>query len=259
MTTRMDEIADGIFRISTYVAEVAPPAGFAFNQYLLLGDEPLLFHTGHRRLFPAVLGEVARLIAPERLRWISFGHVEADECGAMNLWLEASPNAEIAHGAIAVDVSVGDLADRPPRRLADGERIDLGGKTVRYIDTPHTPHGWEAGLLLEETTNHPALRRPVHPDRPDGRPDLGRHRRPRRGRRRPVRLLQPPSRNGLDHPAPGGAHPLDPRSDARPRFRRRRRRRSARPGRRLRPPHRVVARAQGGGGMTGGAGTTGAR
>jgi flavorubredoxin len=153
MTTRMDEIADGIFRISTYVAEVAPPAGFAFNQYLLLGDEPLLFHTGHRRLFPAVLGEVARLIAPERLRWISFGHVEADECGAMNLWLEASPNAEIAHGAIAVDVSVGDLADRPPRRLADGERIDLGGKTVRYIDTPHTPHGWEAGLLLEETTN----------------------------------------------------------------------------------------------------------
>ncbi len=153
MTTRMDEIADGIFRISTYVAEVAPPAGFAFNQYLLLGDEPLLFHTGHRRLFPAVLGEVARLIAPERLRWISFGHVEADECGAMNLWLEASPNAEIAHGAIAVDVSVGDLADRPPRRLSDGERIDLGGKIVRYIDTPHTPHGWEAGLLLEETSN----------------------------------------------------------------------------------------------------------
>jgi flavorubredoxin len=152
MTTRLDEIADGIFRISTYIAEVAPPAGFAFNQFLVLGDNPLLFHTGHRRLFPAVREAVARLIAPERLRWISFGHVEADECGSMNLWLEAAPGAEIAHGATAVDVSLGDLADRPPRMLADGESIDLGGRRVRYIDTPHTPHGWEAGLLLEETT-----------------------------------------------------------------------------------------------------------
>jgi len=153
MTTRVDEIADGIFRISTYVAEVAPPAGFAFNQYLVLGEEPLLFHTGHRHLFPVVRDSVARLIPPERLRWISFGHVEADECGAMNLWLAASPGAEIVHGAIGVDVSLNDLADRPPRRLADGETIDLGGKIVRYIDTPHTPHGWDAGLLLEETTN----------------------------------------------------------------------------------------------------------
>ena len=152
MTTRVDEIADGIFRISTYVAEVAPPAGFVFNQYLIVADEPLLFHTGHRRLFPAVRDAVARVIAPERLRWISFGHVEADECGAMNLWLEAAPDAEIAHGATACDVSLNDLADRPPRLLADGEVIDLGGRRVRYIDTPHTPHGWEAGLLMEETT-----------------------------------------------------------------------------------------------------------
>jgi flavorubredoxin len=152
MTTRLDEIADGIFRISTYLPEVAPPAGFAFNQYLVLGDDPLLFHTGHRRLFPAVREAVARLVAPERLRWIGFGHVEADECGSMNLWLAAAPGAEIAHGATAVDVSLGDLADRPPRLLADGEAIDLGGKSVRYIDTPHTPHGWEAGLLYEETT-----------------------------------------------------------------------------------------------------------
>ncbi len=152
MTTRLDEIADGIFRISTYVAEVAPPAGFVFNQYLIAADEPLLFHTGHRRLFPAVHEAVARVIAPERLRWVSFGHVEADECGAMNQWLEAAPDAEVAHGAIACDVSLNDLADRPPRLLADGEVIDLGGKRVRYIDTPHTPHGWEAGLLMEETT-----------------------------------------------------------------------------------------------------------
>ena len=152
MTTRVDEIAEGIYRISTYVAEVAPPAGFVFNQYLVLADEPLLFHTGHRRLFPAVREAVVRVMPVERLRWISFGHVEADECGAMNLWLEAAPNAEVAHGATACDVSLNDLADRRPRLLADGETIDLGGKRVRYIDTPHTPHGWEAGLLMEETT-----------------------------------------------------------------------------------------------------------
>jgi flavorubredoxin len=152
MTTRLDEIADGIFRISTYVPEVAPPAGFAFNQFLVLAEDPLLFHTGHRRLFPAIRDAVARLIPPERLRWISFGHVEADECGSMNLWLAAAPRAEVAHGATGCDVSLNDLADRPPRVLADGEMIDLGGKRVRYIDTPHTPHGWEAGLLLEETT-----------------------------------------------------------------------------------------------------------
>ena len=152
MTTRVDEIADGIFRISTYVAEVAPPAGFAFNQFLVRGDEPLLFHTGHRRLFPAVRDAVARLIPPKSLRWISFGHLEADECGAMNLWLECAPDAQIVHGAIGCDVSLSDMADRPPRVLADGERLDIGGRTLRYIDTPHTPHGWDAGLLFDETS-----------------------------------------------------------------------------------------------------------
>ncbi len=152
MTTRVDEIADGIFRISTFVPELAPPAGFAFNQFLMLGEDPLLFHTGHRRLFPAVREAVARVISPDSLRWISFGHLEADECGAMNLWLAAAPRAEIAHGAIGCDVSLSDMADRAPRVLADGEVVDLGGKRVRYIDTPHTPHGWDAGLLFEETT-----------------------------------------------------------------------------------------------------------
>ena len=152
MTTRLDEIADGIFRISTFVPEVAPPAGFAFNQYLVAAEEPLLFHTGHRRLFPAVREAVARVLPPETLRWISFGHMEADECGAMNLWLATALNAEIAHGAIGCDVSLSDLADRAPRTLADGEVIDLGGKSVRYVDTPHTPHGWDAGLLFEEST-----------------------------------------------------------------------------------------------------------
>ena len=153
MTTRVDEIADGIFRISTFIPEVAPPAGFAFNQFLIRGEERLLFHTGHRRLFSTVHDAVRQLIDPETLRWISFGHLEADECGSMNLWLAAAPRSEIAHGAIGCDVSVSDMADRPPRVLADGETLDLGGKRVRYIDTPHTPHGWDAGLLFEEHTN----------------------------------------------------------------------------------------------------------
>jgi flavorubredoxin len=152
MTTRVDEIADGIFRISTFIPEVAPPAGFAFNQFLIRGEEPLLFHTGHRRLFSTVHDAVRQLIDPETLRWISFGHLEADECGSMNLWLAAAPRSEIAHGATGCDVSLSDMADRPPRVLADGETLDLGGKRVRYIDTPHTPHGWDAGLLFEETT-----------------------------------------------------------------------------------------------------------
>jgi flavorubredoxin len=152
MTTRVDEIAEGIFRISTFVAGIAPPAGFAFNQFLIVGEEPLLFHTGHRRMFPTVREAMARVIAPESLRWVSFGHVEADECGAMNEWLAVAPHAQIAHGETACDVSLMDMADRTPRKLADGETIDLGGKRVRYIDTPHTPHGWEAGLLFEETT-----------------------------------------------------------------------------------------------------------
>jgi flavorubredoxin len=153
MATTVNEIAEGIYRLSTFVADIAPPAGFTFNQFLILGEAPLLFHTGPRRMFPLVREAVARLIPPETLRWISFGHFEADECGAMNDWLAAAPQAEIAHGQTGVSVSLNDMADRPPRQLADGETIALGGgKTVRYLDTPHTPHGWDAGVLYEETT-----------------------------------------------------------------------------------------------------------
>lgn len=153
MQTRIDEVADGIYRLSTFVAEIEPPAGFVFNQFLVLADEPLLFHTGPRRMFPLVHAAVARLMPPERLRWISFGHFEADECGAMNEWLAAAPEAEVAHGETGCSVSLNDQADRPPRVLADGETIDLGGgKRVRYLDTPHTPHGWDAGVVYEEST-----------------------------------------------------------------------------------------------------------
>jgi len=152
MQTRIDEIADGIFRLSTFVPEIAPPAGFTFNQFLIKADQPLLFHCGPRGMYPAVAAAAGRIMPLDRLRWISFGHVESDECGAMNAWLAAAPMAQVAHGMTACMVSLNDLADRPPRVLGDGEVLDLGGKRVRYIDTPHVPHGWEAGVIYEEAT-----------------------------------------------------------------------------------------------------------
>ncbi len=151
METRITEIADGIYRLSTFIPQV-PPTGLAFNQFLILGENPLLFHTGMRGLFPLVRDAVAKLTRPERLRWISFGHYEADECGSMNEWLALAPEAQVAHGMTAVGVSLNDQADRAPRVLQHGEVLDLGGKRARYLDTPHVPHGWEAGLIYEETT-----------------------------------------------------------------------------------------------------------
>jgi flavorubredoxin len=153
MQTNVTEIADGIFRLSTFVPDIAPPAGFVFNQFLVRGDEPLLFHTGPRRMFPLTHSAASRIMAPEKLRWITFGHFEADECGALNEWLAAAPKAQAAHGQIGCMVSLNDIADRPPRMLNNGEVLELGrGKRIRYIDTPHTPHGWDAGLLFEEST-----------------------------------------------------------------------------------------------------------
>ena len=152
MTTRVDEIADGIFRLSVLVPEMNPPEGFTFNSFLIVDEEPLLFHAGQRGMFPAFRDAVASIMPVERLRWISFGHVEADECGAMNLWLAAAPNAGVAHGETACMVSLNDLADRPPRVLKDGELITSGSRRVRYIDTPHVPHAWESGVVFEETS-----------------------------------------------------------------------------------------------------------
>jgi flavorubredoxin len=148
MQTKVDEIAPGIHRIATFV----PDAGMSFNQILVTGDEPLLFHTGMRQLFPLVSEAVASVLPLDQLRWIGFGHVEADECGSVNEWLAAAPNAEVAFGGLGCMVSVNDLVDRAPRGLEDGETLDLGGPRVRYIATPHVPHGWEAGLFYEETT-----------------------------------------------------------------------------------------------------------
>lgn len=151
METDIHEIADGIFRFSTLIPEAAP-GGFTFNQYVLTGDEPLLFHSGARQLFPLVSEAVATVIDVERLRWVSFGHVESDECGAMNDWLAAAPKSEVLFNPLGCLVSLNDLCDRPPVMEDPGTTRDLGGHRVRTIPTPHVPHGWEAQVLFDEST-----------------------------------------------------------------------------------------------------------
>jgi flavorubredoxin len=150
--TRIDEIADGIYRISTPVPPAAIPGGFTFNQFLVADDEPLLFHTGPRRMFPLVREAMAAVIPPETLRWVSFSHWEPDESGSLNDWLTLAPHATAVQGRIGVAVCVVDQAIRTPRALADGEVLSLGKKQVRWIDTPHLPHGWDCGFLFEATT-----------------------------------------------------------------------------------------------------------
>lgn len=148
MEASTDEIADGIYRLSVLVPEMMP-GGFTFNSFVVLGDEPLLFHAGQRAMFPLFSAALARVMPVERLRWISFGHVEADECGAMNLWLAAAPDAQVVHGHTGCMVSLNDLADRPPRAVGDGELIT---GAIRFFDTPHVPHGWESGLIHDEAS-----------------------------------------------------------------------------------------------------------
>lgn len=151
MTTKVDEIAPDIYRLSTLVPGIGP-TGFTFNQFLVVDEEPLLFHTGHRSMFRSVQEAIETIMPIDRLRWITFGHVESDECGAMNEFLAAAPRAQVAHGATGCMVSITEMADRPPRPLADGEIIDTGTKRFRHIDTPHVPHAWEARVLYEEST-----------------------------------------------------------------------------------------------------------
>lgn len=148
--TRIDEIAQGLFRISTPVTAI--PGGFTFNQFLVQDDEPLLFHTGPRALFPLVSESIRSIMPLEKLRHISFSHYEADECGALNNFLEVAPDASPLCGQIGAMVSIGDIADRPPRALDDGEAVSLGTHSVRWHATPHLPHGWDCGFLMEETT-----------------------------------------------------------------------------------------------------------
>jgi flavorubredoxin len=149
--TNVHEVSDGIYRINTPVR--IPDAGeFSFNQYLIVDDEPLLFHTGPRKLFALVRQAVASVMPVERLRHVSFSHVEADECGSLNEWLRVAPQSAPLCGNVAAFTSIVDLADRPPRVLADGELLSLGRHSVRWFDTPHLPHAWECGFLAEEKT-----------------------------------------------------------------------------------------------------------
>lgn len=150
--TNVHEIADGIFRINTPVMLPGDAGAFSFNQYLILDDEPLLFHTGLRQLFPLVQEAVAHVMPVARLRHVAFSHVEADECGSLNQWLAAAPQAAPLCSAVAAMVSIGDLADRAPRGLADGEVVPLGRHSVRWLDAPHLPHAWECGYLIETST-----------------------------------------------------------------------------------------------------------
>jgi len=149
--TNVHEIASDIYRINTPV-RLPDGLGFNFNQYLIDDEAPLLFHTGPRRMFPLVQEAVARLIPLDRLRYVGFSHFEADECGALNEWLAAAPRAEPLCGRIGAIVCVNDVADRPARALADGETLALGRRTVRWFDTPHMPHGWDCGLMMETST-----------------------------------------------------------------------------------------------------------
>jgi flavorubredoxin len=150
--TNVHEIADGLYRINTPVTIEGGPGGFSFNQYLIVDDEPLLFHTGPRRMFPLVREAVASVMPVERLRYLAFSHVEADECGSLNDWLAVASQAVPLCGQVAAMVSISDLADRPPRAIADGETLSLGKHKVRWFDTPHLPHAWECGFLMEEQT-----------------------------------------------------------------------------------------------------------
>jgi len=150
--TRIDAIGDSLYRINTPVSEDVAPGGFSFNQYLLVDEAPLLFHTGLRGQFDAVKQAIETVLPVESLRYIGFCHVEADECGALNEFLKAAPQAEPLCSQIASMTSIGDLADHPPRALSDGESLSLGKHVVQWLDAPHVPHGWENGFLFETTS-----------------------------------------------------------------------------------------------------------
>ncbi len=143
----ISEIAPDVYRLSFFVPEI----NLQFNQFLVKDDEPLLFHTGMRAMFPLFREGVAKIINPADLRWIGFSHFEADECGALNEWLEVAPNATPICSLVGAMVSVNDFASRPAKGLADGEAFSTGKNKFRFVQTPHLPHCWEAGLLFEET------------------------------------------------------------------------------------------------------------
>ena len=148
-STNIHEIARDIYRINTPV-DIA--GGFSFNQYLIVDDAPLLFHTGPKKLFPVVMEALAKVMPVARLRYIAFSHFEADECGALNDWLAQASDSIPVCSAVAAMVSVNDVADRPARAMADGEILELGSHSMKWLDAPHLPHGWETGYMMDAQT-----------------------------------------------------------------------------------------------------------
>jgi flavorubredoxin len=146
MTARIDEVATDLYRICLYV----PEFDLQFNHFLVKDDEPLLFHTGMRSMFPAVREAVGTLMDPADLRWISWSHFEVDECGALNEWLSIAPKATPVCGELGAMINIADFSNRPPRALKPGEVLETGRHRFRFIPTPHLPHGWDAGVLFEE-------------------------------------------------------------------------------------------------------------
>lgn len=149
--TRVDEVAESIYRISTPVPPAIIPGGFSFNQYLIVDDEPLLFHTGMHSLFPLVRQALESVLPLERLRWVSFGHVEADECGSLRELFQVAPNARMLCGQIQGMLTQNEY-DREPLVLGDGQSRSLGKRRVTWIDAPHVPHAWDNGFLFETET-----------------------------------------------------------------------------------------------------------
>ncbi|HEX8651849.1 MAG TPA: hypothetical protein VF708_13500 [Pyrinomonadaceae bacterium] len=147
MKSKVTEIAPDVYRISTF----HPEYGMQFNQFLVKDDEPFIMHTGFRKMFPLTLEAVASVIEPASLRWIGFSHFESDECGALNEWLRVAPHAQAVCSFVGTVVTVDDFADRPSRALNDGEVLETGRRRLRFLATPHVPHGWDAGLFFEET------------------------------------------------------------------------------------------------------------
>ena len=147
MTTKVSEIAGGVYRLSTF----APDYGIQFNRFLVADDEPFLMHTGFRAMFAATRDAVATVLDPASIRWIGFSHFESDECGAMNDWLAVAPRAQAVCSFVGATVNLADFAIRPPRALADGEELAIGRRRLRFLATPHVPHGWDAGLFFEAT------------------------------------------------------------------------------------------------------------
>ncbi len=150
--TRIDEVASGIYRINTPLRIDAIPGGFNLSQYLIVDDEPMIFHTGWRRWFPFVSEAIATVIPLDRIRHIGYSHFEGDESGAMNEFLAAAPQAVPFASQIGLLTSLNDHADRPGRGFADGEEFSTGQKKWRWMDTPHVPHGWDCGVLFDQTT-----------------------------------------------------------------------------------------------------------